>query len=68
MRKEFIPSWTNDEFIKFVDTLEAILNEGVEEAHGGDETLRRRIEERAEKIWNQLLDAEEAFWPETEGN
>lgn len=68
MRKEFIPNWTNDEFIKFVDTLEAILNEGVEEAHGGDETLRRRIEERAEKIWNQLLDAEEAFWPETEGN
>lgn len=68
MRKEFIPNWTNDEFIKFVDTLEAILNEGVEEASRGDETLKNRIAERAETIWSQLLDAEEAFWPKIESN
>jgi hypothetical protein len=64
MRKEFIPNWTNDEFIKFVDTLEGIVNEGVREAVGDDEGKRKDIVEKAEKWWKALLDAEEAFWPE----
>ncbi|KAF2446497.1 heme oxygenase-like protein [Karstenula rhodostoma CBS 690.94] len=63
IRKEFIPNWTNNEFIEFVGTLEGILNEGVQEAVGGDEGLRKEIEQRAERVWQQLLDAEEAFWP-----
>ncbi|KAF1972271.1 putative transcription regulator PAB1642 [Bimuria novae-zelandiae CBS 107.79] len=66
MRKEFIPNWTNGEFIKLVDTLQAILNEGGSEAIGGDEALKKRVEERAERVWSQLLDAEEAFWPMVE--
>lgn len=67
MRKDFIPNWTNEEFSKFVDTLEAILNEGVEETVGGDEGMRRRVEERAEVVWKEVLDAEEAFWPLVDG-
>lgn len=63
MRKEFIPNWTNDEFVSFVATLEAILNEGVQEAASGDDNVKAEIEKRAEKVWCQLLDAEEAFWP-----
>lgn len=64
MRKEFIDNWTNEEFIQFVDTLEAILNECVQQAVGGDEGLRKKVTERAAKVWEQLLDAEEAFWPD----
>ncbi|KAF2868324.1 putative transcription regulator [Massariosphaeria phaeospora] len=64
MRKEFIPNWTNEEFIRFVDALEAILNEGVRQAVGGDERLMKNVVERAERRWKELLDAEEGFWPE----
>jgi len=67
MRKEFIPNWTNQEFIEFVDKLQAILDEGVLEAVGNDEELKRTVVERAECIWKQLLDAEEAFWPKLSG-
>ncbi|KAF2637880.1 heme oxygenase-like protein [Massarina eburnea CBS 473.64] len=64
MRKEFIPNWTNDEFIKFVDTLEKLLNEGVAQAIARDEALKEGLVRRAEYVWENLLDAEEAFWPE----
>ncbi|KAF2012794.1 heme oxygenase-like protein [Aaosphaeria arxii CBS 175.79] len=63
MRTEFIPNWTNDEFIKFVDTLETLLNEGVEEAVKGDEELKKQVIDRASGAWFELLDAEENFWP-----
>ncbi|CAI6333691.1 unnamed protein product [Periconia digitata] len=63
MRKEFIPNWTNEEFIKFVDTLESLLNEGVQEVIGQDQNAKEQIVKRAEHTWRQLLDAEEAFWP-----
>lgn len=63
MRKEFIPNWTNDEFIKFVDTLEGLLNEGVQQAIGRDEASKDEVIKRAEDVWAKLLDAEEAFWP-----
>lgn len=64
MRKEFIPNWTNDEFIQFVNTLEGILNEGVEEAIGRDQEKKEEVVQRAEKKWRDLLAAEAAFWPE----
>lgn len=63
MRKDFIPNWTNDEFISFVNTLQSILDEGVQEVVGRDPSLKKVIEDRAEQIWWQVLDAEEAFWP-----
>ncbi|KAF2474125.1 heme oxygenase-like protein [Lindgomyces ingoldianus] len=64
MRKEFIPNWTNEEFIAFVDTLEGILNDAVGDAVGGNEDLKSEVCERVEKVWKELLDAEEAFWPQ----
>jgi thiaminase len=63
MRKEFIPNWTNDEFIKFLNTLEKILNEGVQGTVESDGDLKKQIEQRAGRVWQQLLNAEEAFWP-----
>ena len=63
MRKEFISNWTNQEFITFVNTLEEILNEGVQQVVGENEGLKKKVVERAEIVWGQLLDAEEAFWP-----
>jgi thiaminase len=62
MRKEFIPNWTNEEFIKFVDTLEKILNDGAKAAIANEKT-RKQVEDRAAQVWAQLLDAEEHFWP-----
>jgi thiaminase len=64
MRKEFIPNWTNAEFINFVNTLENILNEGVSQALAHDELSKEEVVGRAGRVWGQLLDAEEAFWPE----
>ena len=64
MRKEFIPNWTNDEFIKFVNTLEGIVNDGVKKAVNDDRTKWDEVVSRAEPIWKALLDAEEAFWPD----
>ncbi|KAF1953145.1 heme oxygenase-like protein [Byssothecium circinans] len=63
MRKEFIPNWTNDEFIIFVDTLETLLNEGVSQAVADDKVMKAKVMGRAGRVWAKLLDAEEAFWP-----
>ena len=68
MRKEFIPNWTNSEFVKFVDVLEVIVNEGVKEAVGEDEKKWEEVKTRAEGRWRELLDAEAAFWPVVETN
>ncbi|PSN59841.1 heme oxygenase-like protein [Corynespora cassiicola Philippines] len=64
MRKEFIPNWTNDEFITFVNTLEGIVNDGVKQAVNDDRTKWDEVVSRAEPVWKALLDAEEAFWPD----
>ncbi|KAL5390446.1 hypothetical protein PMIN06_007978 [Paraphaeosphaeria minitans] len=66
VRNEFIENWTNDEFIQFVYTLEVILNEGVQGVVDGNEGLRKEVEKRAEGVWQRLLDAEEAFWPDVD--
>lgn len=67
MRKEFIPNWSNREFLLFVETLERIVNEGVGEAVGRDETKWQEVKRRAERVWQATLDAEEVFWPDVEG-
>ena len=67
MRKEFIPNWSNREFLLFVETLERIVNEGVGEAVGRDETKWQEVKRRAELVWRATLDAEEVFWPDVEG-
>ncbi|KAG8712124.1 hypothetical protein FRC11_000979 [Ceratobasidium sp. 423] len=52
----FITNWTSDEFKKFVDDLEKLVDLlGIEP---GSENWRR-----AEVIWNRVIELEEEFWP-----
>lgn len=67
MRKEFIPNWSNKNFMMFVETLERIINEGVGEAVGKDEKRWQEVKRRADEVWQATLDAEEAFWPDVGG-
>lgn len=63
MRREFIPNWSNRDFMMFVEQLERIVNEGVTIAVNRDEERWANVKSRADPIWRALLDAEEAFWP-----
>ncbi|CBY00959.1 hypothetical protein IAQ61_011864 [Plenodomus lingam] len=66
MRREFIPNWSNRDFLMFVEQLERIVNEGVTEAVNRDESKWAEVKQRAGVIWQAVLDAEEAFWPDVE--
>jgi hypothetical protein len=68
MRREFIPNWSNRDFLMFVEQLERILNEGVSDAVGRDDGRWAEVKARADPIWRALLDAEEAFWPDVHGS
>jgi thiaminase len=68
MRKEFIPNWSNRDFLMFVEQLERIINEGVSSTVRGDEKLWGEIKSRTEGVWKAVLDAEEVFWPEVNGS
>lgn len=68
MRKEFIPNWSNKNFMMFVETLERIINEGVGEAVGREEKRWQEVKSRADAVWQATLDAEEAFWPDIDGS
>lgn len=67
MRKEFIPNWSNKNFMMFVETLERIINEGVGNAVARDDKKWQEVKQRAGVVWQATLDAEEAFWPEVDG-
>jgi thiaminase len=62
MRKEFIPNWSNRDFLMFVEQLERIINEGVSTEVKGDDELWGQVKTRTEAVW-RVLDAEEVFWP-----
>lgn len=68
MRREFIPNWANRVFLMFVEQLERIINEGVSIAVNRDAQRWIEVKSRADPIWRALLDAEEAFWPNINGN
>ncbi|KAH7087532.1 hypothetical protein FB567DRAFT_443119 [Paraphoma chrysanthemicola] len=63
MRREFIPNWSNRDFLMFVEQLERIINEGVSTAVKGDDALWRQVKSRTDGLYATVLDAEEAFWP-----
>jgi thiaminase len=63
MRKEFIPNWSNRDFLMFVEQLEKVINEGVSEAVKGDDELWKQVKARTDAMWAAVLDAEEVFWP-----
>jgi thiaminase len=64
MRREFIPNWSNRDFLMFVEQLERIVNEGISNAVDRDDARWMEVKNRADPIWRALLDAEEAFWPD----
>lgn len=68
MRREFIPNWSNRDFLVFVEELERIVNEGVSEAVGRDDARWAAVKQRTDFIWKAVLDAEETFWPDVEGS
>jgi len=59
MQSTFIPTFSNKDFAKFVQGLEDLVDEL------GEEAGPRDLQE-LEETWNQVLWAEEAFWPEVE--
>ncbi|GJN70679.1 hypothetical protein VFPFJ_08814 [Purpureocillium lilacinum] len=68
LRKEFIPNWTSEEFIEFVDELGDLINEAVEiEIRQRGEGAKQEILERSLAKWRELLAAEQAFWPAMQG-
>ena len=65
LRNEFIPNWTSTEFVAFVDKLGIIIDDAVDEqrkAHGSD--AEKHLFSRALKVWDEVIVAEEGFWPE----
>jgi thiaminase len=56
MQDVFIPNWSSDDFVKFVDVLEELVNEMAKAATEEDI-------EQAKQQWTQIIWAEEAFWP-----
>lgn len=57
MRKEFIPNWTGDEFVLFVQKIEELLEEVWK---GGGEGVGLEV---LEGVWREVLRVEEGFWP-----
>jgi len=56
MQKVFIPNWSSNEFVEFVDVLERLMDEMATEASVEDI-------DQAEEQWRQVVWAEENFWP-----
>ena len=57
LRKEFIPNWTGEEFVEFVDWI-AMVADGLAEREGV-----RAGDERYRELWGRVLDIEARFWP-----
>ena len=68
MRRELIPNWSNRDFLMFVEQLERIINEAVSTAVKGDDELWRQLKVRTDAVYAAVLDAEEVFWPDVDGD
>ncbi|KAL2109141.1 hypothetical protein VUR80DRAFT_2939 [Thermomyces stellatus] len=67
LRNDFIPNWTSKEFGDFVDQLGDIIDAAVAEQVKieGDHAMQG-LYDRASKVWDDVIAAEEAFWPKVE--
>ncbi|CEJ94190.1 hypothetical protein VHEMI09738 [[Torrubiella] hemipterigena] len=67
LRAEFIPNWTSADFVVFVDMLGKIIDDAVaEEVRRGDGKVWDVLMARVTPWWEELLAAEEGFWPAME--
>ncbi|KAH0425730.1 transcription regulator [Colletotrichum kahawae] len=64
LRNAFIPNWTNDDFVQFVNALGVTINIGVREAVDAGKASEEELKKRALAVWNQVLLAEREFWPD----
>lgn len=64
LRNEFIPNWTSDEFVHFVDELGRIIDDVVAEQIkiSGVQVIADLVQYFGDR-WRELLEAEEKFWP-----
>ncbi|ROT42312.1 heme oxygenase-like protein [Sodiomyces alkalinus F11] len=64
LRTQFLHNWTNDEFAEFVHKLARIIDDAVAEmvASGGEE-VKAHLLERVKPVWQDVLSAEQSFWP-----
>lgn len=64
LRLDFIPNWTSKEFVSFVDQLGNIIDEAVvHQVNTNGENKLQHLYDRALSVWNNVMAAEEAFWP-----
>ncbi|KAF2098692.1 heme oxygenase-like protein [Rhizodiscina lignyota] len=56
VREKFIPNWTNDEFVQFVETLGELVDELYAET--------KADEEKCVAVWKKVLELETGFWPD----
>ncbi|KAB5523976.1 hypothetical protein GE09DRAFT_1293413 [Coniochaeta sp. 2T2.1] len=67
LRREFIPSWSSDEFREFVARLEGIIDGAVDrEVEKGGAKVREQMLRRLEGKWRSLVVAGAGFWPVVE--
>ncbi|UNI20480.1 hypothetical protein JDV02_006561 [Purpureocillium takamizusanense] len=68
LRKEFIPNWTSEEFVEFVDELGDLIDAAVDdEIRRGGEGVKQELLQRSLIKWREILAAEQPFWPAMEG-
>ncbi|KAE8453688.1 hypothetical protein EG329_009199 [Mollisiaceae sp. DMI_Dod_QoI] len=60
LRREFIPNWTSGEFVGFVERVGGLVDEVWE---GVDQGLRSQAQVGLERLWMDILDVEQMFWP-----
>ncbi|KAK0767035.1 hypothetical protein N5P37_000767 [Trichoderma harzianum] len=70
LRREFIPNWSSKEFAQFVDQLGEIIDAAVQREmelrRDADELVRVQLLDRALAKWQEVVAAENAFWPAME--
>jgi thiaminase len=61
LRESFIPNWTSQAFSEFVQQLEQLVNELMDEANP---SLTEAAQDECKELWEEVLDIERRFWPE----
>lgn len=61
LRNCFIPNWTSQEFADFVEQLEQLVDELLDDI---GINLTSDVRDEFKQLWDEVLDIEKRFWPE----
>lgn len=61
LRNHFIPNWTCQEFADFVEQLEQLVNELMDDI---GMNLTQDVQDELKQLWDEVLEIEKRFWPE----